>query len=152
MYNKALNDAKKSWNIVSTSSLERDVFWPKKVSRCLKKRWSMGERLGEYGGFGKVTYTKSVSFCSHPDNLRLSLFTKQNYDQAWTHTKKWKCSESVSHNRVQVLWIPVLLFDCSQDWTFNLQMIVSLEAEGTNAYNRYTIYPAGLFRVNFWNL
>ena len=38
------------------------------------------------------------------------------------------CSDSVSHNRVQVLSIPVLLLACSQDWTNNLQMIVSLEA------------------------
>ena len=38
------------------------------------------------------------------------------------------CSDSVSHNRVQVLSIPVLLLACSQDWTSNLQMIVSLEA------------------------
>ena len=37
------------------------------------------------------------------------------------------CSDSVSHNRVQVLSIPVLLLACSQDWTCNLQMIVSLE-------------------------
>ena len=37
-------------------------------------------------------------------------------------------SDSVSHNRVQVLSIPVLLLSCSQDWTYNLQMIVSLEA------------------------
>ena len=37
-------------------------------------------------------------------------------------------SDSVSHNRVQVLSIPVLLLACSQDWTCNLQMIVSLEA------------------------
>ena len=35
--------------------------------------------------------------------------------------------DSVSHNRVQVLSIPELLFACSQDWTCNLQMIVSLE-------------------------
>ena len=35
------------------------------------------------------------------------------------------CSDSVSHNRVQVLSIPVLLLACSQDWTSNLQMIVS---------------------------
>ena len=27
------------------------------------------------------------------------------------------CSDSVSHNRVQVLNIPVLLLACSQDWT-----------------------------------
>ena len=38
------------------------------------------------------------------------------------------CSDSVSHKRVQVLSIPVLLLACSQDWTCNLQMIVSLEA------------------------
>ena len=38
------------------------------------------------------------------------------------------CSDSVSHNRVQVSTIPVLLLACSQEWTWNLQMIVSLEA------------------------
>ena len=37
-------------------------------------------------------------------------------------------SDSVSHNRVQVLSIPVLLLACSQDWTCNLLMIVSFEA------------------------
>ena len=35
------------------------------------------------------------------------------------------CSDSVSHNRVQVLSIPVLLLAWSQDWTSNLQMIVT---------------------------
>ena len=49
------------------------------------------------------------------------------------------CSHSVSHNRVQVLSIPVLLLACSQDWTCNLQIIVSLEAKRTNAYNRYAM-------------
>ena len=62
------------------------------------------------------------------------------------------CSDSVSHNRVQVLSIPVLLLVCNQDWTCNLQMIVSLESYGTNAYNRYAMCPAGQFRVNFWDL
>ena len=38
------------------------------------------------------------------------------------------CSDSVSHNRVQVLSIPVLLLACSRDWTCNIQMIVSWEA------------------------
>ena len=38
------------------------------------------------------------------------------------------CSDSVSHDRVLVLSFPVLLLACSQDWMFNLQMIVSLEA------------------------
>ena len=49
--------------------------------------------------------------------------------------------DSVSHNRVQVLSIPVLLLACSEDWTCNLQMIVSLEAQGTNAYNCYAMCP-----------
>ena len=60
------------------------------------------------------------------------------------------CSDSICHNQVQVLSIPVLLLACSKDWTCNLQMIVSLEAQGTNAYNRYAMCPAGQFRVNFW--
>ena len=30
-----------------------------------------------------------------------------------------------------------ILLACSEDWTCNLQMIVFLEAQGTNAYNRY---------------
>ena len=38
------------------------------------------------------------------------------------------CSDPVSHNQVQVLSIPVLLLACSDDWTCNLQMIVSSEA------------------------
>ena len=42
------------------------------------------------------------------------------------------CSDSVSHNWVQVLSFPVLLLACYEDWTCNLQMIVSLEAQGTN--------------------
>ena len=39
----------------------------------------------------------------------------------------------ISHNRIQELSIPVLLLTCSEDWTCNLQTIVSLEAKGTNA-------------------
>ena len=52
------------------------------------------------------------------------------------------CSDSVSHNRVQVLSIPVLLLTCSKEWTCNLQIIVYLEAYRTNAYNRYAMCPA----------
>ena len=62
------------------------------------------------------------------------------------------CSDSISHNQVQVLSIPVLLLIYSQDWTCNLQNIVSLEAQGTNNNNRYAMCPAGQFRVNFWDL
>ena len=38
------------------------------------------------------------------------------------------CSDSVSHNRVQVLSIPVLLLACCRDWTSDYQRIVSIEA------------------------
>ena len=50
-----------------------------------------------------------------------NLHGTSNYVFYWIHD----CSDSVSHNRVQVLSIPVLLIACSQDWTCNLQMIVS---------------------------
>ena len=52
-------------------------------------------------------------------------------------------SDYVCHNRVQVLSIPELLLACSQDWTSNLPMIISVEAYGTNAYNRCAMCPAG---------
>ena len=42
-------------------------------------------------------------------------------------SQNFACSDSISHNRVQVLSIPVLLLTCSQDWTCYLQMNVSLE-------------------------
>ena len=60
------------------------------------------------------------------------------------------CSDSVSHNQVQVLSIPVLLLSSSQDWTYNIQMIVSLEALGTNAYKRYAMCLAR--QSNLWRL
>ena len=52
-----------------------------------------------------------------------NLHRTSNYVLYWIH-----CSDSVSHNRVQVLSIPVLLLASSQDWTCNLQMIVAFEA------------------------
>ena len=36
------------------------------------------------------------------------------------------CSDSISYNREQLLSFPVELVACSQNWTCNLQMIVSL--------------------------
>ena len=48
-----------------------------------------------------------------------------------------------------MLSIPVLLLACSEDWTCNFQMIVSLEAQGTNAYNLYAfiVYRPTLIRL-----
>ena len=45
-----------------------------------------------------------------------------------------------------------ILLTCSENWTCYLQMIVFLEAQRTNAYNRYAMCPAGQFRVNYWVL
>ena len=47
---------------------------------------------------------------------------------SFIETTEVTCSDFVSHNRVQVWSIPVLLLACSQDWTWNHPMIVSLEA------------------------
>ena len=62
-----------------------------------------------------------------------NLHRTSNYDLYLIHRDAG--SDSVNHNRVQVLRIPVLLLACSQDLTYNLRMIVSLEALETNAYN-----------------
>ena len=70
-----------------------------------------------------------------------NLHKTSNYVLYWNHGGA--SSDSVSHNRVQVLSIPVLLLAYSEDWIWNLQIIVSLEVLGTNAYNRYAMCPAG---------
>ena len=49
-----------------------------------------------------------------------NLHETSNYVLYWIYGVA--CSDSISHNQVQVLSIPVLLLAC------NLQMIVSLEA------------------------
>ena len=50
------------------------------------------------------------------------------FTELWTtsfiESTGFTCSDSVSHNRVHVLNIPVFLLACSQDWTCNLQMMV----------------------------
>ena len=46
-----------------------------------------------------------------------NLHGSSNYILYWIHGVTR--SDSVSHNRVQVLSIPVLLLTCSQDWTCN---------------------------------
>ena len=56
----------------------------------------------------------------------------QNFELRPNYSTGVACSDSVSYNRVQVLSI-------GQDYTCNLQMIFSLEAYGTNAYNRYAM-------------
>ena len=53
------------------------------------------------------------------------------------------CSDSVCHNRVQVLSIPVFYSPVVRNEPATL-----LEAQGTNADNRYAMCPAGQFRVN----
>ena len=83
--------------------------------------------------------------------LLMCLSNSGTFTELWTtsfiESKGVVCSDSVNHNRVQVLSIPVLLLACGQAWTFYLHMIVSLEAKGTNAYNRYAICPVFVFFV-----
>ena len=55
------------------------------------------------------------------------------------YTKGQELQSIEDINREQVLSIPVFLLACIEDWTCNLQMIVSLEASGTDTYNRYAM-------------
>ena len=67
-----------------------------------------------------------------PPALFWSLSNSETYTELQTasfiESTGVACSDFVSYNRVQVLSIPVLLLTCSQDWIYNLQIIVSLEA------------------------
>ena len=60
-------------------------------------------------------------------NPKLS-HTKEFRIMSFIESMEVTCSDSVSHNQVQVLSIPILWLACYQDWTCNLHMIVSLEA------------------------
>ena len=88
-----------------------------------------------------VIFTTFRPIC--PPAFFRCLSNSGTFTEIWTtsfiETMGAACSDSFSHNRVQVWSIPVLLLACSEDWTCNLQMIVSLEAQGTNAYNHYGI-------------
>ncbi len=68
----------------------------------------------------------------YPPAFFRCLSNLETYKELWTtsfiESTGAACADSVSYNRVQVLSIPVLLLACSQDWTCNLQMIVSSDA------------------------
>ena len=94
--------------------------------------------------FGRYVLRPSSGVCRTREPLR-------NFDlRPLLKPRGVPCSDSVCHDRVQVLSIPVLLLACSEDWTCNLQMIVFLAAQRTNAYNRYAMCRQ--FRVNIWVL
>ena len=99
---------------------------------------------------GRSRYLSNISLFFTFLSLRVSDYCLHLYcyfhklrTTSFIETTGVACSDSVSHKWVQVLSIPVLLLACSGDWTCNLQMIVSLEAWGTNAYNCYAMCPAG---------
>ena len=64
---------------------------------------------------------------------------------SFIESMRFASSDSINHNRVQVLKISVLLLACSQDWTWHLQMIVSVEAKGINIYNHYVRYILNIY-------
>ena len=81
-------------------------------------------------GFRTIVFIFIVISTTFPTFFRC-LSNVGTYTELWTtpifESTGVACSDSFSHNLVQVLSIPVLLLVCSQDWTRNLQMIVSLE-------------------------
>ena len=59
------------------------------------------------------------------------------------------CSDSVSHNRVQVLSIPVLLLSCSEDWTCNDCLLRSLGNQRHVSYRTIQSESLGLINLMF---
>ena len=99
-------------------------FWDKawrflslRVFRLLSSSWLLFLQL-----FGRYVLQPSSGVCQTQEPTQN--FKLRPLLNPWGVT----CSDSVSYNQVQVLSIPVLLLACNQDWTCNLQMIVSLEA------------------------
>ena len=70
--------------------------------------------------FGQYVLQPSSGVCRTRELSR-------NFELRLIETTGVACSDSFSHNQVQVLSIPVLLLTCSEDWTCNFQMIVSVE-------------------------
>ena len=56
------------------------------------------------------------------------------------------CSDSVGHNRVQVLSIPVLFSQLQS----GLKLQLPDDCLGNQRYNRYAMFRQ--FRMNFWDL
>ena len=71
---------------------------------------------------------------------------------SFIETTGFACSDSVCHDRVQVLSIPVYYSPVATIEPATFRMIVFLVAQGTNAYSRYAMCSAGQLRVNFWVL
>ena len=69
--------------------------------------------------FGRYVFCGCLSNSGTFTELRTTTFIEST---------GFACSETISHDWKPVLSIPVLLLACSQDWTCNLQMIVSIEA------------------------
>ena len=68
-------------------------------------------------------YIHNVSVDMSSSLLEVSLPNPGTYMELRTTSTRVVCSDSVSHNRVQVLSIPVLLLVCRQDWTCNLHVV-----------------------------
>ena len=111
---------------LSADAYKTNKEWgsPMPISACTKERVEERHLSFHYSAY---YYTllwpeRRASFPHNPENgwgCPISL------SQSFIECTGVACSDSVSHNRVQVLSIPVLLLACSQDWTCNLQMIVS---------------------------
>ena len=83
-------------------------------------------------GFWTIVFIFIVIFTTFHPIYPLALFRCLSNSELWItsfiESMEIACSDSISHNWVQMLSIAVVLLACSQDWTCNLQMIVFLEA------------------------
>ena len=119
------------------------MFWNKRKTQLNKSENKTNKKLHEYikwifiiKGFQTIVFIFIIISTTLQSICPLAFFrcwsNLRTFMELWTtsfiESTEVACSDSISHNRVQVLSIPVLLLTCSQDWTCNLQMIVSLEA------------------------
>ena len=102
-------------------------------------KWVAAKRPYEYfinKGFRTIVSIFIVIFITFPSIYPPAFFRWLSNSGTYTELRTTSfiestgvaSSDSGSHNRLQVLSIPVLLLACSRGWTCNLQMIFFLEA------------------------
>ena len=77
-----------------------------------------------------ICYIFNVSYDTLSNLLQVFVYTGANGElqtTSFTSSTRVASTDSVNHLRVQELRILLFLLTCCQDWTYNQQIIVSLE-------------------------
>ena len=93
-----LQDSMNSWKVFSVWKMWKHFPW-KKLSRCLKKWWSVGKRSGKHGRWGKPCSPICSIFETLICDVQLRIVMEKNWalsvDQCWLQTCSFWWSSSI---------------------------------------------------------